>query len=756
MTYSIALVQNQSEMAHYGYADARPLLEGYDVHLLTGDNVDGLPGLLAKLQVDALVLGSNALNDRDILKALNSETFADCVGAYLDAGRGVLCLQQLGLAMRAGPSFECLPNPLNTLRPIVPASGDPALTSAEFAFGSNAARHVALGYPHPIDPEGVRAHAAGFRSLPGLYWHYLSEAALCDWDELIVDRSAEQPRPLVLAAKESAARRVVVSALPLDWQKQQGLFTNLLVYVIEGRHNLATVHTAGEHDGDYHYLCESLRAQRIPFGEYALPLDAERAAANIASGIHSTLLLAPGTDARGLPDVLGQAVSSGVRHGRLRLVDIGPGVFGSRSMSIVSRELRPQRLLEVTELQIQTELRSGYIDDSFWGHVETLQTLETLPRPDRAGGTVDYSQLQDVAFGIARNHERDGSYDEIFGPTCALYWLRARYLGTESREAQSSAAWLRRALARYDPEDRTLAYLMFASLGCLSDADRQDLERAATSLELSQLSETKLVQLLRACTVAELSADVVAAVSRALVDAQREDGVWLDLTTTATATSALLSARTMLAGDDLNAGLIAQIDSVALGAVVYILRGLARSEASTRPHPYPWDGKAGTTVKCLQAWLQFEELQDLPVFDIIEGLRRSDVAAKHYASNRTALGVLQATNEENAALRALEASTRQQLEMTEADLATARSTIKTQKLMARIGKIGLGALALTLYFVVALLVGAVLEERGDLRDAFRKGILDGWGIHSLAAIPLLLAFVRYVRRRGGDEPSPPA
>lgn len=752
--HSIALVQNQSEMAHYGYADARPLLDGYDIHLLTGDNIEALPGLLAKLHVDALVIGSNALNDRDILKALNSARFGESLGAYLDAGRGVFCLQQLGLAMRAGPGFECLPGPLNTLRPIVPASGDAALRSADFAFGSGAARHVALGYPHAIDLAEVRSQAASFRSLPGLYWHYLSEASLSEWDELIVDRSAEQPRPLVLAAKEFAARRVVVSALPLDWQKNEGLFMNLLVYAIEGRHNLATVHTAGDHDRDYRYLCESLRAQRIPFGEYPLPLDAERAAANVASGIHSTILLAPGTDANNLPEVLEKAVSAGVRDGRLRLVDIGPGVFGSRSMSIVSREMRPQRLLEVTELQIQTELREGYIDDSFWSHVETLQTLEALPRRDLAGGSVDYSQLQDIAFGIVKNHERDGSYDEIFGPSCALFWLRARYLGQESDEARSSAEWLRRALKRYDPEDRALAYLTFASLSCLSDGDREDLERAASSLEPSQLSETKLVQLLRACLVAELSTDVVAALSRALVGAQRDDGVWLDLTTTATATSALLSARSMLASGGQHADLIAEIDSVALGAVVHILQGLSRSDVPTRPHPYPWDGKASTTVKCLQAWMMFEDLQDLPVLDIIEGLRRVDVAAKHYASNRTALGVLQATNKENATLRAQDTRTREQLQTTQADLETARRNIRAQMRRARIGKIGLGALALSLYFVGALLVGALIK-RGGLGDAFRKGILDGWGIHSLAAIPLLIAFVRYVRRRGGDESSTP-
>ena len=57
--------------------------------------------------------------------------------------------------------------------------------------------------------------------------------------------------------------------------------------------------------------------------------------------------------------------------------------------------LRPRRLLSATELQIQTELRQGYIDDSFWSHVETLQTLEQMP--DHAGLHYNYACLATLA-----------------------------------------------------------------------------------------------------------------------------------------------------------------------------------------------------------------------------------------------------------------------------------------------------------------------------------------------------------------------
>jgi hypothetical protein len=338
----------------------------------------------------------------------------------------------------------------------------------------------------------------------------------------------------------------------------------------------------------------------------------------------------------------------------------------------------------------------------------------------------------------------------VFGAARAMVrqprWLRAQYRGPDSEETQRSAAWLRAALPHYDPNDRALAYMTFGRLGALTDDDRADLESAASALDPKQVNETTLVQYLRACLTAGLSPAVVAALSEALVDAQPEDGVWIDLTTTATAATALLYARAVLAEDDEHEALVGRIEAAALNAVVFILRQLARSETSTRPHPYPWDGKASTTVKCLQAWLKFDELQDLPVFDLIENLRRSDITATEYASSRTALGVLQETNEENAELRALEARTRE-------ELATERETTEKQSGQLRFWRIATGAAGLLFYLVAALLVAALFNEDGDLGDVLRSAIVDGWPFHTAIAVPLLLWVVRAVRGRGEQEPA---
>jgi hypothetical protein len=729
--YSIALVQNQSEMAHYGYADARPLLDDYEVVLFTGDNIRRLEGTLARREVDALVLGSNALNDREILAALCNDEFAEQLDAFMAAGHGFLCLQQLGVAMRKGPTLEVLPGGMGKLRPVVPPSNDRALTGGRLESAAGQRRHVALSYPDAVDLDSLRDAACAFTGLPGLYWHYLDDVDLTEWDRLIVDPSQGAARSLLVVAKQSSLKRAAVSALPLDWQKHETLFRNLLVYVIEGRHNIATLGD-GRPDEAFDYLRATLHARRIPFGEYVLPRDAASAAANVELGIHSTLLLAPQVPLEQLSGELHDRCREAVKAGRLRIVDIGPRAYGARTMNVVSRELHPRQLLQATELEMQVELREGYIDDSFWGHVEALQTVEVFR--DRV---VKYDRLQTKAFEIVRNHDRDGSYDEIFGPTCALYWLRARFLGKDDADTLRTEAWLRHALARYGAHEQALAYAMLGRFGRLETADREALAASIEALDLapaSEVRETEIVQYLRAALVGKLAPELLASLSAALVRKQA-GGVWVDLTTTATATDALLDALGELEAADPERyrATCEEIEHAALAAVVHILRSLARAQASRREHAYPWDGKANTTLKCLLAWVKFDTRQDLPVFEVLETLRRSDEAATRFAASRTALGVVQAINEENSTLRAKQA------------------TMGRRYGLWRGGAI---AAAVLVYVLAALLVGAFIDDKGGLADAANAGFLGGWGFHTIVIGVLITLALDQWRRRSAAAKRP--
>lgn len=705
--YSIALVQNQSEMSHYACADARPLLDSfpnYHYRLFTGDNIGDLAALLERRSVHAVVLGSNALNDKSILAELGRGDFAKTLQEFLEAGYGFLSMQQIGLAMRMGPTMTVLPAPYDQLVPRVIQRGDSALRSGRLGIGSNVAPHLTLSYPHAIDLASVREAALAFRGYNGLYWHYWDEVDLADWDQVVVDPAAVPPRSLVLACKESAPGRIVVSSLPLDWQQHKTLFTNLLVYIVEGRHDVATLSVAG--DSSLDYLQATLRARCHPFGDYTLPDDIEKARDAIAQGIHSTVVLGSDLSPTELPAALLTQLDEAVRQGKVRVVDIGDTTFGVRSLNVISHELRPRRLLMAAEFQIQQDLLTGYLDDSFWSHVDTLQTLERIP--DHA---VDYGLLQDAALQITRNHDRDGSYDELFGPTCAYYWLRAAYGGVGSAGAHESAAWLRSRIPEQEPHERALAYHAFASVGEVREDERQDLSEAVSQLQVGGMTESQLILYLRAGIAARLEASDLTPLAVELAGRHR-DGQWIDLTTTATVANALLDVHALVAPAS-DAALVQQLRAAVQSAVILILRHLG-SEDSSVLNPYPWEHKARTTTLCLRAWLEFDRLHDVPVSELLENLTRSRRSATSSAATRTALGVLQESTRTNRQLQA---------QLREKEAAERRASEAYRRL------VGAGVVvAVLLYGLVAVLVGLALGP-DTLGDGFRRGILESYGFH---------------------------
>ena len=143
-----------------------------------------------------MVLGSNALNDKNILAELCAPRFAATARSFLDSGRGIFGLQQIGLAMRKGPSLTCLPEPYGRVVPVVPPTGDRALTEGLLDLGAITAAHVAMTYPNPVNLKGLRQDALAFRAYQGLYRHYWDAVDLSDWDVLVIDpKGAAPPRP---------------------------------------------------------------------------------------------------------------------------------------------------------------------------------------------------------------------------------------------------------------------------------------------------------------------------------------------------------------------------------------------------------------------------------------------------------------------------------------------------------------------------------------------------------------------------------
>ncbi len=632
--YKVALIQNQSEMAHYGYADARPLLQEleYEVDLYTADNVDLLANNLIRQYYSAIIFGSNALNDKTIRNEIYSDRFVKIFKKALINGLGFLSFHQLRISELDDPRLNFLPEEIGKIN-VVPRKLKETPAEGALQIKQGAKNHVILLYPNKININEVKKGLLSFKSLPGLYWHYWENANLADWDILVEDAiNNGEARPLIICTKEAAKYRVILSSLTLDWQKQRKFIQNLFVYAIEGRHNTAILQNDKKNNLSFDYLIGTLTSKKYPFRQYSINQNLESLAEYLKNGVHSTLLVGPFVSLETLSDEINNIIETKISTGELTLLQIGPEE-GTRSFYVKGRERYAARLLQQTEFQIQEELLSGYIDGSFWSTSETLQTLESIPEK-----SANYDKLVRGSLENAKkSHDRNGSYDEVFGVTCALLWLRAFYLGLEANDTQATIKWIRSSIGSFDNREKALAYNTFSSIAIITTEEEKSLHEILYNLSIDKLSEIDLIVYLKAA-IAISHYDNITAILNALIRKQ-SDGIWIDLATTASAASSLIDALFLLkANSNTEVSLLSIIEKSIFNAIIRILQDIKDIHGDTT---YYWDGKASTTVKCLHTWLKFEEMLDLPIHEVVDIISKNDSISTNISSSKTSLSVLE-------------------------------------------------------------------------------------------------------------------
>jgi hypothetical protein len=721
--FRVALVQNQSEMAHYGYADARSLISdlGYEVTLYTAQNVRDLSNALPSYRTDALVLGSNALNDKTIRAYFEEAETQEVIEEFLERERGLLSFHQLRFAGMEDARFSFLPEPLGKISPVARSLGE---TSAigKLVIPSGAETHTSLLYPNQVIAGQIQEHALSFRSLQGLYWHYWQDPDLAEWDVLLADAYPhDRPRALVVASKETGAHRVLLSALTLDWQRQRDVLENALAYVVEGRHNTAVLSSNRADSQVVAYLTATLEARRFPFRRYYLDEGLHAFDCHVENGVHTNVVLGDDVTLDVLRAKTTVQLDDLLSQGALNLLSIEPGDDQSRlsGLSSISNQSEAYRLLWLAELAVQAELREGNVDGSFWGTAETLQVLEALPEV-----STDFAPLVDRALRLADEHDCDGSYDETFGVTCALYWMRARYLGADSPGTRKTEGWIRARVERFETREQVLAYRMFAVTGQLQPADSTALRQILDGVLDSDPSEIDLIAYIKAAISAEIVEPLPSLVDHLLAVLQNE---WVDLATTASAASALLDARlAMRKAHEPRSQLRRDLDDTIRRAVVSLQEKMEPSAV------YPWEGKASTSVRCLEAWVKFDTQVAPPIYGVIDQLLGWDRVATEIATTRTSLAVLDELKQENSQMAQEIAVLRPQVRDASEDL----RQIRTFKL----------ALLLALYCLFVLCVAATQTEDGGITELLELGFVEPWGVHvGIATIALAAAVVPWHR-----------
>lgn len=546
---------------------------------------------------------------------------------------------------------------------------------------------------------------------------------MSDWEILLTDKvGVDTEKALVVVARNSEKGRIVASSLTLDWQKQREALKNIFTYVVEGKHNTAFLSNENNRNTAFDYLVGSLQSRKYPFRSYFLGQKLNELELHIKSGVHMILVLGPFVELKKLPTSLLNMVVESVQKGNLKLISIDSSESEVRRFSVAGRERSALRLLNKAELQIQSELRTGYIDGSFWSTAETLQILKDLPQ-----STSDYKTLAGETLKLANSHDRNGSYDEVFGVTCAFLWMRKTYLNKGSKEIDSTAKWVRTRINEYETREQVQAYLMLASLEIITNDEKNILSNILVQISSDVLSEIDTIVYLKSAVISKNHAITPSLISQ-LNKLQKANGVWVDLATTASAISTLIDVLDATrAESSFYAELKPSIENMLFHGIIYIQNSLEHSSTNIDNQNYPWDGKASTTVKCIQAWFKFEEIIDLPVYELIETLSKYDVQLSSLVSGRQALSVLEDLKKDNNSLSR--------------ELKDTVNKLDNANILAKKSKIRLLIIFIILYIGFSLIYGLFkVESLTEIIKIIKVSFINSWVIH-LATIGSLAAML---------------
>lgn len=429
MAYRVAVVQNESELMRYSYADARHLVSktDYEWSWFTSENIDSLGTALNGF--DALIIATNCCNNPRLLAWLERNQ-ARIYSFLKDRNRGLLVLFQMALADMRGSArpYPFLTNAYRVRGAYRFASGEQA-ADGSLAISTGSERHPVLRFPNRIDVGTVEERSRTNNNAPGVYWGYFQEYAENAYTVLVEDAGAPGPRPLLLATRDAVGPRIVVSSLVLDWQRHDDLWENTVRYVVEGLNEVAIIRRRGTSSFNMDLLEHSLRERRVPFAVYSANdllewKDDDR--------LFPSVVLDP-TWSR--EEVAALFRDAGTAHNVYFFDALTPAL---QATSVVPQKSEYQSIVEAAAAWLVSLWDGEQWEKSFWSSYDIIDLLLTagLPvEPYRAG------LLADIKVRLQPN----GSYDDVFGATCAVLQMFT-WLGYRGDEFDRALAWIRQEL----------------------------------------------------------------------------------------------------------------------------------------------------------------------------------------------------------------------------------------------------------------------------------------------------------------------
>jgi len=676
----VALIQNQSEMIRYSYADARPLLslENYRFDLYTAENISKLGDALNHGVYDSIVLGSNALNDQEIKEGLLKQK--EDLSRYLEQPKGLVILHQM--KMTTVSSYGFLPSQFDVTA--IDRKKDNTKERAvegELSIDPANKDHVILLYPNIVKMDLMSERCLTMSGIEGLYWHYLKPLDDRVWVSLLRDSTYKQKRDLLLVSRADLPPRIVVSSLTLDWHRQTELFENILRYVTEGRPDSAIIARKGRKSFPFDYLIANLQVRKFPHAVYsqesvrlkALPLN-----------VHRVIILDPAWNIKDIQNSDFQEFSRYLDKGS-KLICFDRTDIDKPSMICIGGESEFRRVKKNAMIWIVSKFRDGLWDGSFWSTVDSLQVLKEFEEP--------LGQYKEEVLNYVGKHDIDGSYDEVFGASCALLWIYHTFLGPKSQAFRKTFGWINNKIEKCALYEKALAYETLLEVGFPVDSSTISAFRDQVMKEI-QVTVDELKSLRYAKTL--LSYEFVKEtqeIAKKLNPLQRPDGKWIDVSTTSVIVRLLIRLRKNMAKP------IAEIDGMIFKGMIYIREQLTDSKTF-------WGNKVSDTAKALVAWRDFDSLiSGFPVEEVVGSIQTAEAGQKNTVAIDSAINLIKS-------LRTELTETKKLLDIIDRREATLKKLAVS------------GILLSTISIVLFLLLLGYVVNKGLFYDAF--GTIQEW------------------------------
>lgn len=260
MFYRIAIVQNEKEVFKYDCADWNNLFKdnsNFSFYKLAYFDEHNISKLIESTQeYDAIFFATNAFNSSIIYNACEENTSK--LEEYIVSGKGLY----IGYSSK-NKSHSFLPEKYRIEQ-----------VERDFASGESEMDGELSAIPHPlteahknVDLKSYIHVATHHTTIAGLYFDYLKFEDKHDgiYDKIIIDK--KQNRPLMVCTKSASGMRLVVSTLPIDWQRQMDFFVNVVKFCTEGEPiiKILSQESSGSNDFSREYLSRQLNLYKRPF-----------------------------------------------------------------------------------------------------------------------------------------------------------------------------------------------------------------------------------------------------------------------------------------------------------------------------------------------------------------------------------------------------------------------------------------------------------------------------------------------------------